>query len=206
MSNTVGSQEIISPVLLSKKNQKLVLTQSELSVLIGSILGDGYITKLGRIQIEQGKKQKEYLLWKYKMLKNMANTSILLAQRIKANSVKTTSYRFWTKQYFHSWRNTFYPFGVKIIPEGIEKVLTPLALAVWYMDDGFLRKPDSVAIATENFTRDDLIRLTDALVSCYDIQMNTVSRGRLYLGKKATQKFVKIISPFIISSMRYKLP
>lgn len=206
MSNTVGSREILPVVLQSKKNQLLKLTQSEFDILLGSILGDGYITKLGRIQIEQGKKQKGYLEWKYEMLKNIVSTRITIAKRKGLSGRNTTSYRFWTKQYFHSWRNYFYPSGEKIIPDEIEELFSPLSLAVWFMDDGFLRKKNSVAIATDRFSGEDLEKISQALLNRYQIEVSIVNRGRVYFGRDATQKFIEIISPHIIQAMEYKLP
>ena len=206
MNNTVGSREIISLVLQSKKNQLLELTQSEYDILLGSVLGDGYITKRGRIQIEQGSKQKAYLEWKYEMIKRITSTRILIAERKTSSGIKTVSYRFWTKQYFHSWRSDFYPLGIKIIPNEIETMLSPVVLAVWFMDDGFLRKENAVAIATDKFSEEDLEKINRALLNRYKIEASIVSRGRMYFGKDATRKFVEIISPYVIPSMRYKLP
>src|SRR4030042_2753163 len=125
MSNTVGSQEMIPRVLHARKNLVLKLTEGEFDILIGSVLGDGYITKLGRIQIEQGDKQRKYLEWKYEMLKRIATTRILQAKRQKPGEKATISYRFWTKQYFCLWRHIFYPEGKKIIPRTIESAFSP---------------------------------------------------------------------------------
>ena len=38
------------------------------------------------------------------------------------------------------------------------------------------------------------------------MKVSVVKRRRLYFGRKATQQFIKIISPYIIPAMRYKLP
>ncbi len=206
MGNTVGSREVLPIVLQSKKKQILELTKSEFDLLLGSVLGDGYITKLGRIQIEQGESQREYLEWKYSMLSRITSSKILVAERRRSIGKKTFSFRFWTKQYFHSWRNYFYPYGEKIIPSEVGTILSPLALAVWFMDDGFLRKDNAVAIATEKFPLENLEEMCQVLLNCYGIETNIVKRGRIYFGKVATQRFAEIISPFVIPTMRYKLP
>lgn len=46
--------------------------------------------------------------------------------------------RFSTFTFFSfSWiLDAFYPNGVKIVPSCIEHYFTPLALAIWIMDDG----------------------------------------------------------------------
>lgn len=203
MSNAVGSREVIPKVLRARKNLVLKLTQEEFNVLIGSILGDGYITKLGRIQIS---KQQKYLEWKYQMLRGIVSTSILQAKRERSPGMITTSYRFWTKQYFRPWRNIFYPCGKKIIPKGIRGLFSPLVLAVWYMDDGFLRKKNAIGIATDRFSENGLLEIQKSLIKQYGIESSIVYRGRIYLGKEATRRFVKVVQPFIIPSMQYKLP
>ena len=44
------------------------LTEKDKSILIGLLLGDGYIDDKGRICIEHGEKQKEYCIYKAKLL------------------------------------------------------------------------------------------------------------------------------------------
>lgn len=40
-------------------------------LVIGCVLGDGYLTKSGCLQIEHSIKQKEYVNWKYEQLKEV---------------------------------------------------------------------------------------------------------------------------------------
>src|SRR3990167_10219321 len=46
------------------------MTNKQKSVILGSILGDGFLQQTGknnaRLRLEHGLKQKEYLIWKYK--------------------------------------------------------------------------------------------------------------------------------------------
>lgn len=209
--NTVGSQEVIPKVFQTRKNFRdstLKLSQEEFDIFLGSVLGDAYITKKGRIQIEHSDKQKDYLIWKYKKLRNVVSTSILMAQRRKKQnpSEKTISYRFWSKQYFHSWRNLFYPNGKKIIPKNIKAVLTPLMLAVWYMDDGFLRPKKGCCLSTDSFSAQEIATVQEALQEKYTLKTSIVLRNRLNIGVADSKIFFRIINPFVISSMRYKLP
>ena len=44
------------------------LTEKDKSILIGLLLGDGYIDDKGRICIEHGEKQKDYCIYKAKLL------------------------------------------------------------------------------------------------------------------------------------------
>ena len=44
------------------------LTEKDKSILIGLLLGDGYIDDKGRIEVEHGEKQKDYCIFKAKLL------------------------------------------------------------------------------------------------------------------------------------------
>lgn len=83
MDNTVGS-----------------LTQLQKSVIVGSLLGDGYIRiMLGRkdafLEINHSIKAKEYVDWKYSVLKNICKSS---PQKRKSGENRI-AYRFFTKQH-----------------------------------------------------------------------------------------------------------
>ena len=206
MNNTVGSRDDLPVVLRARKNLVLTLTSEETDILVGSVLGDGYVTKLGRVQIEQSAHQKEYLEWKYRKLEKIVSTSVCYAERTRPSGDVTTSYRFWTRQFFRPWREYFYSSGLKELPGTIVKWLSPLALAVWHMDDGCLKTKHSIIFATERFGVTSLQILQRGLENRYGLTTTLRSNRRLYLGRDATECFSKIVSPYIIPSMRYKIP
>jgi hypothetical protein len=70
MGNPVGSLEV-PLVLRARKRLSLELTQRQKEILIGCILGDAYISPLGKIRIEQSTKQREYVDWKYQELRSL---------------------------------------------------------------------------------------------------------------------------------------
>jgi hypothetical protein len=54
----------------------MYLSGEEKSVIIGSLLGDGYLERNGkyfRLQITHSIKQKDYLMWKMDKLKSLTN-------------------------------------------------------------------------------------------------------------------------------------
>ena len=67
MGNTEGSQTDIRQILI-RRNIHISLSHDELSIIIGSILGDAYIYPLGKICLEQSSKQSNYMIWKYNLL------------------------------------------------------------------------------------------------------------------------------------------
>lgn len=191
MDNTVGS-----------------LTQLQKSIIIGTVLGDGYLRivpkrKNAFLEINHTFKQKEYVDWKYEMLKSLCKSGPV----IRKGNGKRIAYRFTTRQHkeiSEIFRN-FYNKGKKIIPENI--VSDPLMFAVWYMDDGSRCGRDNVYLNTQQFDLKDQIKCI-ALLKQLNIE-STLNKDKIYkrirIKKSSVDKFFEIISPYVIPSMQYKL-
>jgi Ni,Fe-hydrogenase I cytochrome b subunit len=52
-----------------------MVTKRQKEILIGTILGDGYLQKTGkrnaRLKLEHSERQRDYLWWKYEQLRNL---------------------------------------------------------------------------------------------------------------------------------------
>mgnify|MGYP001567015731 CR=1 FL=1 len=130
--------------------QKISLTRNQKAILVGTLLGDGYLQKTGeknaRLRLEHGGKQKDYLLWKVRAFPRLFQRKAVQLHRVHPKTLAT--YEYWRGQSSSSpvlgkWRALFYPSGKKRIPENLAEILTePLALAVWYMDDGYYNPKD----------------------------------------------------------------
>lgn len=189
--------------LRRRKNQKLVVTDSQEQILIGSLLGDAYITTRGQIQFEQSDKQKEYLFWKHILLFSISYRNISIVKRFdKRFQQEYTSYRFWTRQYFQSWRQRFYKNNKKIVPKDIQ--LTPISVALWYMDDGCLSDHKCI-ISTDNFSLTDISFLQYLLGKIFGIKSTLKNESKIMIRKESFPIFFSLISPYVISSMRYKI-
>jgi len=204
MVNTEGSRNL-SKELFIRKYIVRVLSDRQMAILTGSLLGDGYIHPLGKICFEQSKLQKSYLLWKYTELSNFAYPKIAKVVRLdKRNNRYNNSYRFFLRQFFRSWRKIWYPNDIKTIPDNIDQWFTPLSLAVWYMDDGHLFKGKRPLIAGECFTREDLLKIANILHS-WRIKVELRKNNRMWILQSSVNNFMKLISPYIIDSMKYKI-
>lgn len=192
-------------IFTARKNLKLDVSNRQVQILIGCLLGDAYLTKLGKIQIEQSSKQKEYIDWKYQELASISYSQPKKVVRFeKADNRVTRSLRFWTRQYFRVWRDRFYLGNRKVFPEDLVNWITPLAIAVWYMDDGCYQKFDCT-LSTESSdseSREKLIRKLET----FGIEAILRGRGKLRIRSKSLPKFFELIRPYIHPSMRYKLP
>lgn len=191
--------------------------------VIGTILGDGYISKRGSLQIDHSCFL--YTEWKFLYLKNLHasvipdKTRISTVHRTNArNNVKTTSHRFNTRTMFEEWRKLFYiessipgKNAVKTIPDNLADLfIHPISLAIWFMDDGGkgANTKHGRIISVAGFSDKDTEILQNMLR--YNFNIDTVLHARLssrqlYVPACEYKKWDKLISPFIIPSQRYKL-
>lgn len=190
MDNTVGS-----------------LTQLQLSLIIGSILGDGYIRVIpGRkdafLEVNHSIKAKEYVDWKYSVLKNICKSK----PKQRNTNEGRVAYRFFTKQNYEitNLLNMFYKNKIKIVPQSLK--LDPVILAVWFMDDGSKSK-SNVYFNSQQFSLADQNRLLHKLRQFgLKARLNKDKKYyRIRILKESILKLNQIIDPYIIKSMRYKL-
>lgn len=195
-----------------------------ISIIIGSTLGDTHLEKrvrgIGtRVIFEQSNNNVEYLMWfhNYLATRGYCNSQKpKLQKRIRKNNVVTfqyriSSYTFYSFNWLHEmfYRKEENGNFIKIVPTNISDYLTPLALAIWFMDDGS-STGNTVRIATNSFTYDEILFLCSVLKKKFNIsatvQSGGINKGHiLYISTKSTLQFVNLIKPFMIPSMCYKL-
>mgnify|MGYP001587712397 FL=1 len=202
MGNPVGSLEM-PMILRARRRLTLSLTPRQREILVGCILGDAYVTPLGKIRIEHSTKQRAYVDWKRKELLSLCYSGEPREITHVYRGKRYQSIFFLLRQYFRIWQNVFYPEKRKVFPKALQ--LTPLSLAVWYMDDGCWTGK-KILISTESFRGESMSHLQDALYRQLNIETIASSNGKLVIRKKSHEVFCKLVSPYIIASMRYKLP
>lgn len=206
MKNPEGSRAV-SLLLLARKHQKLKVSQRQRSILIGSLLGDAYLSARGQIFIDHSILQEEYVRWKYKELMSLAYKHISFVPRQNhLDGSKNQSCRFILRQYFRSWRPFFYGKDGKYLSQDVINLLDELSLAVWYMDDGYYsRRGSSCEIATDQFSQNELEACCKTINHKFGLQFRLNSKGRLYGDRQQTKIFFKLIKPHVIPSMEYKI-
>lgn len=237
--------EIISPFLcplIKKSNEKSSEVKNELtklrsyqrigphnidilSILIGSLLGDGHMEKRGqglgvRVKFEQSSKNVEYLMWFHSYLSTRGYCRLEkpeMKKRIKKDGLViyhylVNSYTFTSLNWLH---DMFYLHNVqtnklkKTIPLNLSEFLTPLALAIWFMDDGS-KLGQGVKIATNFFSKEEVELLSLIIKKKFNIETSVHIAGKgkgftLYIPKKSKPLFAEIVKPYMLSSMTYKL-
>ena len=200
--------------------QKL-FSQQQIDLIIGSLLGDArlecrskgiHYPVSARLRIHQSDKQKEYVFWKYSLLRSFV---LKEPRRVKTwhDLKRDKDHYSW---YFHTKTipelgeayHYFYKNNVKVLPKkDIFNHLTPRALAVWFMDDGSNVK-NGYTISTHCFDLEDQRRIVNFLKTSYGIGVRIIKdrdKFKLFIGKGEYEKFSEIVGSYIIPSMQYKL-
>ena len=199
--NTVGSRAILS--------------YQQQAIIVGKVLGDGCLEKNGlhvRLKIEQTDKQKEYVFWLYQKLQPFVGRSPLAVLHSGIDRHQTKRWRFATLSLpiFDQYKTLFYQNQHKIVPSNIISFLKhPLTLAIWYMDDGYLRTDKSGAyLCTSSFTNAEQQLLQDALKQNFELTTNVhfaYGYARLHIPSSNKEHFMQIIKPYVLACMQYKL-
>ena len=191
-----------------------------LSILIGSLLGDGTMEKDGkgsRFAFYQEKTHGEYLLWLHKTISYLGYCKKeipVIQTRYGINGELRYFFRFrsFTYSSFNWIHDEFYPkpLGRKVIPKIIDQYLSPMALAIWIMDDGTKFKNKGLKFCTNSFTLKEVQFLSIILKNKYSLnssihKISVVNQYNLYIPKSNLNNLIKIVKPYIHPSMYYKL-
>jgi len=197
------------------------------SAIIGMVIGDGCLTKRWKnghanFQMTHCEKQYEYMLWKQKILNNVTESKIHFTTKIMNNKIYKGSHLSTNRHpLFTKLHQRFYHQGHKALDEYLVKMITPLALAIIYMDDGTFGKhhsngKDSLFLCTNNFDFgcQELLRKSFKLKFGLEWNLNKSEKSkdgtynyRLRLSNRFNEEFLNIISPYVklVPCMIYKL-
>ena len=200
--------------------EKLKLSDYQKEILIGLLLGDGHLEtqnsgRTYRLKIEHTYCQKPYTDWLYQIFKDW----VLTAPQTKEQAVKGVLYKkYWFSTVSHGafrfYAQQFYENKHKILPKLIHKWLSPLAMAVWFMDDGSLKSNHHRALIfnTQSFSKTEVTRLSKIMEDKFGIAMVLRKQSRkteelyqLITVKDGAEKLAEIIKPYVLPSMKYKL-
>ena len=205
MDNTVGRLQSYFP-------------QKELEVIVGTLLGDGRLEErskgiksyTARLRVHHNEKQKEYVWWKYRMLKNyvLQRPREIIWVNSKRN-LREVSWYFHTRSLseFRLLHECFYGNGSKIVPEKINQLLTPRSMAVWAMDDGTFTG-FGFNFNTHSFSIENQNRLRGVIRQKFEIETKLHkdrSQWKIAVNAENFPKLRNLIKPFLIPTMLYKI-
>jgi hypothetical protein len=206
MNNTVGRLRSLFP-------------SHQFDVIVGSLLGDARLEcrSVGvrspitaRFRAHHGFKQKEYVFWKYEILKNLV---LKEPREISWNNPKRdlheVSWYFHTKslQELGTLYHYFYKNRIKILPESIFEILNPQMIAIWFMDDGS-NNGATGTLNTHSFSMEDQLRIVDFFKNRFEIYATIVkdrNKFKIQFGRFEFPKLILLIQSYITPSMNYKI-
>ncbi len=194
------------------------LSDFQWEALLGGLMGDGALSSSrsgfgARYRFGHGARQAGYCDWKGSLFGNLQ----------ASRSTNTSGAVFYDVQplpELAELRQAVYVGGKKVFSYDYLKRLTPLSLAIWYMDDGsFSLRAKGVQERTRDGSgRSDICieamepttrtRLVDHLADTWGIRPRLIQRAGkavLVFAKDETAKLHALVAPFVHPSMQYKL-
>lgn len=192
--------------------QMVKLPYYQESVIIGIILSDGHLFSSHEnpsLEFKQSFKNSLYVWFVFSILSHYCNRVPYPVKSIRNGKVHF-ALRMYTRGLpcFNTYRDLFYINKIKIIPEDIYNLLTPVALAHLIMGDGKGRK-HGLNICLDSYNLKDIIRLMNVLIIKYNLDCtlhyHTPTQPRIYIRQRSMDKLRSIVKHYMIPSMYYKI-
>jgi recombination protein RecA len=198
------------------------LGEQQWQVVLGSLMGDGALSpnvhdRAGvRFGLGHGAAQAAYLDWKVGLLGNIGHS-----RRVDARGAVFADFTP-LPELDELRRAVYLGDGKKHLGWDYLKALTPLALAVWYLDDGSFALRSKglqertrggtgrIEICVEAMSEGSRLRLVDHLRDAYGLDVQLIAKGVrrkvfLQFGAAATTRFQELVAPYVPDAMAYKL-
>jgi recombination protein RecA len=216
----------------------LLIKKDLVSFIIGMCLGDSNM-RLGKNAVNynlictHNPNQYDYMIWKMDILKenleknywvNKINTKFSGKGINDGNKNKTYEmYKavFGTHTLITSIYKRMYIENKKYVPEEILNNLTPIGLAIWYMDDGNLayqkdrNYPNIIAgrnvtLHIQGFNNESQINIVNYFKDTWNIETRlhkARDKYKLWMNTKNSIEFLKIVAPYVnlVECMKYKI-
>ena len=203
-------------------NETARLSDQQWQVLLGGLMGDGHLApnphgRHGvRYRMGHCATQRDYLDWKCEMFGNIEQTRTV--RENGAVHVDLTP----LPELAELREVVYWGDGKRHLSSEYIKALTPLALAVWYMDDGSLAVRSKgvqqrtaggsgrVEICVQALSEASQQRLVDYLRDEHGVDCRVAVRGShrqavLTMTRAGTDTFLELVAPHVHPSMAYKL-
>jgi len=188
------------------------LTSQQQELLIGSLLGDGWMTATSALsaRFSEGHcmAQREYTEWKGNLLKPFLSNFHQGSKRDNGKVFYSWVLATVSCTILRPYYDLFYPAPdyKRVFPKDLSSLMTPFVLAVWYMDDGnrTSRGEPRIAFGLDDLSRDRAMRALRKL-GLKPVIYGKGSNQAFYFPKQA-MKFKALVEPYIIPCMAYKIP
>jgi len=198
------------------------LSEQQWQVVLGSLMGDGNLSPNRRdrngvrFRLGHGAEQAAYLDWKVSLLSNIGCST-------RTNSKGAVFADFTPLAELGELQRAVYlGDGKRHLSWDYLKALTPLALAVWYMDDGsFVLRSKGlqkrtvggsgrIEICVEAMSEGSRQRLVEYLRDFHGLEVKLIAKGSrdvatIHFTTDASARFQEMVAPYIPEPMEHKL-
>lgn len=202
-------------VIRNFSQEEHTLSELQEQMILGSLLGDMNLSVPGvnrqvnsRLAIVHSDKQEELFMKKVEILGEFMGSYKLYIPNPDDRTGKV--YKSWrgnskAHKVFTDMYHLLYPNGTKTLTkEYLNKINNPIALAYWFMDDGTF----DGHIATNCFSEKEhelLIKWFQENWNISCIKHKSGTQFNIYISQKSRLDFERLIFPYMIPSMYYKL-
>lgn len=194
-----ASQLKIGDKILTK--QSYYLSDIQKQIVYGSILGDGNIRKKTendscvQFRTGHGIDQSEYCLWKQNLMNPWVSYTYRNDKKIGFDTIP-----MYELNSLNGYHNGF-------VPKEVLDNMTPLSLAIWYLDDGYYKESKkwgygrSIIYSTKFKNRNEI---ANCLFNKFGLQGEWKEKGYQF-DSENTRKLHEIICKYVHPSMDYKI-
>ena len=157
--------------------------------------------------------QEDYTKWLYSEFKDWIPAGAMY-KKVRIGGQESTGFTTYSHGALRFYGKAFYDAdNVKRIPKTIKKLIKPIGVAVWFMDDGSRKssKHKTYNIHTLGYTKKELVILQEVLTEVFSIETKLHSQKgkywRMYIPSHSATKFTELIGAYVkpIASMQKKL-
>lgn len=192
-------------------------TPDQKQLLYGMFLGDGSVSKKGCFRFGHTTPQKEYFDFLFSKLSPLFKKCVVSPGHGSLGPNSFLSAYSNCLPFFERMYRNYVQDRRKVITKEFANKLSPLALAIWYQDDGSITNSggfiQGCSFATHPFDLPSISclqnRLSDFNIASYVVHRGISTQGHikweLRLNKTESLKFFKLIAPFVHPSLSYKI-
>lgn len=202
---------------IREQKRALKLTNRQRAIIVGLILGDGHLEtqndgKTYRLKVEHAESQSDYVHWLFDELREWIPATEPYV-KVRANGERNVGFNTYSHASLRFYGHQFYRNKKKGIPSMIAKLIEPISVAVWFMDDGSRKSAHHLTynLHALGYSAKDLELLQEMFKKKFgiDVVMHRQKEKywRLYIPSESASQFATLIDEYVrpIKSMAHKL-
>lgn len=202
---------------IRERKLELELTDRQRAIIVGLLLGDGHLEtqnngRTYRLKVEHGSAQADYVHWLFKELREWIPAEKPYV-KIRKDGVQNVGFTTYSHGSLRFYGQQFYEGKRKRMPMIIQKMIEPISIAVWFMDDGSRKsaKHQTYILHTLGYSKSDLELAQAMFEKRFGIKAvlhrQKEKYWRMYIPTESARKFESLIREYVspIQSVQHKL-